>query len=92
MSHLYSKQYGRLFENQLGKAVEAVLPDDEVVALVRIVDEGAGNAILIAEGLELCAIVDQAVGTTADHPQQFVLLLHLLYIGNELGSTHGVGS
>ena len=60
MSHLYSKQYGRLFENQLGEAVEAVLPDDEVMTLARIVDEGAGDALLVAEGLELGAVVHQA--------------------------------
>ena len=57
-----------LFEDQLGKVIKAVLPYYEVVTFARIVDEGAGDALLVAEGLELCAVIHQAVGTAADHP------------------------
>ena len=80
-----------LFENQLGEAVETVLPNNEVMTFVRIVDEGARNAVLVAEGLELGAVANEAVGTTTYHPQELVLFLHLLYIRNELGCTHGIG-
>ena len=81
-----------LFENKLCKVVEAVLPNNEVVTLVRIVDQSAGNAVLVAESLELCAVADQAVSAAAYHPEQFILLLGLLNIRNKLSSTLCVGS
>ena len=80
-----------LFEDQLGKVIKAVLPYYEVVTFARIVDEGAGDALLIAEGLELGTVVHQTISATTYHPQQLVLLLHLVNIGDELGCTHGVG-
>ena len=80
-----------LFENQLCEIVETILPDHEVVLFIRVVDEGARDALLVAEGLELCAVVHQTVSATAYHPQEFVLLLHLVDVRNELCSTHCVG-
>ena len=50
-----------LLENQLCEVVETILPDYEVVLTVRIVDECAWYAFLIAESLELYAIEKQAV-------------------------------
>ena len=86
------KPFDFLFEDQLGKVVETVLPNSEVVTLVRIVDESARNSVLIAESLELCAVANQTVSTTAYHPQKLVLLLNLLNIRNELSGTLCVGS
>ena len=62
------------------------------MTLVGIVDEGARNTVLVAEGLQLRTVVHQAVGTAANHPQQLVLLLHLLHIRNKLCGTLCVGS
>ena len=59
---------------------------------LRILDECARYAVLIAESLELCAVANQAVIATANHPEQFVLLLNLLNIRNELSGTLGVRS
>ena len=85
------KRIRTLLEDQLGELVQAVFPDDEVVLALRVFDERAGDAVLVAEGLEAGAVVHQIVLAAADHPEELVLLLYLLYIGNELGSTHGVG-
>ena len=82
----------RLFENQLGEVVQTVFPNHEVMTLVGIVDEGARNTVLVAEGLQLRTVVHQTVGTAANHPQQLVLLLHLLHIRNKLCGTLRVGS
>ena len=69
------------------EVIETILPDNEVVLSVRIFDECARNAIVIAEFLELCAVVDKPVSTSAYHPEEFVLFLHLLYIWDELSCT-----
>ena len=81
-----------LFEDELGEVVEAVFPDHEVVAAIGVFDEGAGHALLIAEGLEARAVEHQTVVATTDHPQQLVLLLGCLYIRNQLFRLLGVGS
>ena len=81
-----------LFENQLSEVVEAVLPNCEVVTFIRIVDQGAGYSVLIAESLELCAVADKAVSAAAYHPEKLVLLLNLLNIRNELSGTCCIGS
>ncbi len=81
-----------LFENKLCKVVETVLPYNEVVLALGILDEGAGNTVLVAESLELSAVADQAVSAAAYHPQKLVLLLYLLNIRNELSGTLCVGS
>ena len=44
-----------LFEDQLCEIIEAILPDNEVVLSLWVVDKGAGDALLVAEGLELCS-------------------------------------
>jgi len=75
----------------LGEVVEAVLPDDEVVLSLRIVDEGAGYAFFVAECLELGAVVHQSVCTSANHPQELVLFLHLVGVGDELCGSLCVG-
>ena len=82
---------GCLFENQLCEVVEAILPDDEVVLSVRIVDERARNAVLITESLELYAVAQQSISTAAYHPKKFVLFLHLVHIRNELCCTLCIG-
>ena len=73
------------------KVVEAILPDSEVVTFIRIIDECAGNTVLVAESLELSAVADQTVSATAYHPQKLVLLLGLLNIRNKLSGTLCVG-
>lgn len=50
-----------LLEDQLGELVQAVFPDDEVVLAFRVFDERAGDAVLVAEGLEAGAVVHQVV-------------------------------
>ena len=79
-----------LFEYQLREVIETILPDYEVVLSVRIVDECARYALLIAESLELHAIEKQSVSSTAYHPQELVLFLHLIHIRNELLGAHRV--
>ena len=81
-----------LFENKLCKVVETVLPNNKVVLALGILDEGAGNSVLVAESLELCAVADEAVIATAYHPEKLVLLLYLLNIRNELSGTLCIGS
>ena len=81
-----------LLEYQLGEVVETVLPDDEIVLTLRIVNEGARDSVLVSEVFELGTVVHQSIGSTAYHPKKFVLFLHLVNIGNELGGPQGVGS
>ena len=74
----------RLFENQLCEVIQTIFPNDEVMLSVRVVDECARDAFLVAECLELDAVANQTVSTTAYHPEEFVLFLHLFHIWNEL--------
>ena len=91
-SLLYYLPLCQLFEDKLGEFVESILPDYKIVLTVRILDQSAGNSVLVAESLELCAVADQTVTAAAYHPQKLVLLLDLLNIRNELSCTLSVGS
>ena len=70
-------------ENQLCEVVETVFPNDEVVLAVREFDECTGDSVFIAERLEAGTVVHKAVLAAADHPEEFVLRLGLLHVGNE---------
>ena len=49
------------------------------MTFVGVVDEGAGDAVLVAEGLELGAVVHQAVGAAADRSQRSLFSFFTLH-------------
>ena len=80
-----------LLEDELGELVQAVFPDDEVVLALRVFDERAGDAVLVAEGLEAGAVVHQVVLAAADHPEDLVFRFGLFHVGNQCLRHFGVG-
>ena len=80
------------FEYELGEIIESVFPYNEVVVALRILNQCAWHPVFVAEGFETGTVEHESVLVAAHHPEELVLLLRLLHVGDELLGLLGVGS